>query len=210
MRAGGQDKTPNNLLGAGLHTGCEMNSKQCHRQNSWPLELLSLPPSQDVANTQALPWKTKINQKRGVYVLHRLKISLSRHYFSGGNNVTNTKAIVFFFFFNPFDPLILSSWLPPSAFFLSAYNSLSSVTSFPFFILGLKPNRVLDLKRRKLLLVQGLLYFLFSTVSPASSSSPPSPPSSFFGLSVAKTLLWRVGVKLLPFYRVQAEGICSP
>ena len=117
---------------------------------------------------------------------------------------------LFFFFFNPFDPLILSSWLPPSAFFLSAYNSLSSVTSFPFFILGLKPNRVLDLKRRKLLLVQGLLYFLFSTVSPASSSSPPSPPSSFFGLSVAKTLLWRVGVKLLPFYRVQAEGICSP
>ena len=61
------------------------------------------------------------------------------HYFSGRNNVTNTKTIAFFFF-NPFDLLILSAWLPPFAFFSSVYTSLSSVTSF---ILRLKPKRLL-------------------------------------------------------------------
>ena len=45
-----------------------------------------------------------------------------------------------FFFFNPFDLLILSAWLPPFAFFSSVYTSLSSVTSF---ILRLKPKRLL-------------------------------------------------------------------
>lgn len=41
-------------------------------------------------------------------------------------------------FLSPFDPLILSSWLPHLIFFVSARTSQSSVTSFPFFIQGLE------------------------------------------------------------------------
>lgn len=113
-------------------------------------------------------------------------VDFSGHYFSGRNNVTNTKTIAFFsfFFFNPFDLLILSPWLPPFAFFSSVYTPLSSVTSF---ILRLKPKRLLAVDRGHLLLLLGLPSFLLSTMSPASSSSPPPlPADSLFGILVAK------------------------
>ena len=94
--------------------------------------------------------------------------------------------LCFFFFFNPFDLLILSPWLPPFAFFSSFYTPLSSVTSF---ILRLKPKRLLAVDRGDLLLLLGLPSFLLSTVSPASSSSPPPLPADSFWIISSKTLL---------------------
>lgn len=37
---------------------CEVNTQQCNRQNSWPLECLSPPPSQDLSDMLALGEKT--------------------------------------------------------------------------------------------------------------------------------------------------------
>lgn len=130
-------------------------------------------------------------------------ISVSGDYFSG-RNVTNTKTTFFFFFFNPFDPLILLFWLPHLPLFWSAYTSLSSVSSFPFYIPCLKPIRLLDANGRKLLLVLGLSYFLLSTVSPISSSYLflSLSFSLFFDYCKEKTTMQSL-MKLLTFYRVQ-------
>lgn len=164
--------------------------------NARPPELLSPSSSQHIPNMLVLLWKSKTNQNHSIFLLCRLVISLFGDYFSGRNNVINTKSI---FFLNSFDPLILSSRLPHSAFLLSAHSSLSSLPSFPFYILDLKPNRLLGL---------GLLL-------PAQPCEPhPLLLTCFssllsFWTVISKTKLGRVWVKLLTFHRIWG-GVCGP